>query len=81
MNKIIAVAMTIAAVSFPAYGEATPPARTETPIKFPILEMQYPNLRTTVKAPKVFWQINSEKLVPRQDHIISPLFYYQQTKK
>ena len=81
MNKIIAVAMTIAAVSFPVYGEATPPAQAKTPIKFPILEMQYPNLRTTVKAPMVFWQINSAKTMPKQDHIISPLFYYQQTKK
>ena len=81
MKKIMTIAATLAFVATTAYAENTKP-ETKTPIKFPIVEMQYPDLRTTVRAPKVFWRINSMNVVPQQqNHIISPLFYYQTSTK
>lgn len=79
MKKTITIAAALAFVATTAFAGDKP--ATKTPIKFPIVEMQYPDLRTTVKAPKVFWTINSTNAVPQNNHIISPLFYFKQTIK
>ena len=53
----------------------------ETPIKFPIVEKQYPDLQRTIKRPTIVWSPKTHADLDESDgkaHIISPFFYYQQ---
>tara|TARA_A200000159_G_scaffold154189_1_gene166812 strand:- start:400 stop:657 length:258 start_codon:yes stop_codon:yes gene_type:complete len=52
-------------------------------INFPIVEKQFPDLQKTIKRPTIVWapKKNVEQAPQEQGqlHIISPLFYYQET--
>ena len=78
MSKIIATILLAFA--------ATPHAIADDTVnyKFPIVQKQFPDLQKTVKAPTIVWQSKekqTETTEENQNHIISPLFYYQEVVK
>ena len=78
MNKTLMMAFAMLTVALPALAN-NGTSTTKTPIKFPIVEKQYPDIHKTIKAPTVFWNLkDTTATTPKKNHIISPLFYYQQ---
>lgn len=81
MSKIN-VLMFFAALVFPMSVSADE-ADAGVSINFPIVEKQFPDLQKTIKRPTIVWtpQKNDDSSVKKQGqlHIISPLFYYQET--
>ena len=79
MSKIIITTLLALIVAPTAIAEDT------VTYKFPIVQQQFPDLQKTVKAPTIVWQTKkNEDSVDdgrNQNHIISPLFYYQEVQK
>jgi hypothetical protein len=77
MNKLNILLATL--MILPATASAEEPvSKPEVRIKFPIVRDQSPDLQNTVKTPTVVW-LPQAGSTANQKHIISPLFYYQES--